>query len=104
METRHRKKQPIASLNHCSGIKLPVAELGQLNLEIFLRRWGVGNKGCHDGIVLAFVKNLKTVSLATRGMFEVHWRRIKLRKLMTKQKMWTLALQALFSRHTYNVQ
>ncbi|KAL8425380.1 hypothetical protein Efla_003608 [Eimeria flavescens] len=25
-----------------------------------LRRWGVGNKGCHDGMVLAFVKNLKT--------------------------------------------
>ncbi|CDJ61856.1 Chromosome III, complete sequence, related [Eimeria maxima] len=34
--------------------------------EALLRRWGVGNKGCHDGIVLAFVKNLKTVSLATR--------------------------------------
>ncbi|XP_026189618.1 uncharacterized protein LOC113146450 [Cyclospora cayetanensis] len=34
--------------------------------ESLLRRWGVGNKGCHDGIVLAFVKNLKTVSLATR--------------------------------------
>ncbi|CDJ50367.1 hypothetical protein, conserved [Eimeria brunetti] len=25
-------------------------------------------QGCHDGIVLAFVKNLKTVSLATRGL------------------------------------
>ncbi|CDI84899.1 hypothetical protein, conserved [Eimeria praecox] len=36
--------------------------------ESLLRRWGVGNKGCHDGIVLAFVKNLKTVSLATRGL------------------------------------
>ncbi|CDJ31864.1 uncharacterized protein EMH_0010490 [Eimeria mitis] len=36
--------------------------------HIFVRRWGVGNKGCHDGIVLAFVKNLKTVSLATRGL------------------------------------
>lgn len=34
--------------------------------DSLLRRWGVGNKGCHDGIVLAFVKNLKTVSLATR--------------------------------------
>lgn len=39
--------------------------------ENFLRRWGVGNKGCHDGIVLAFVKNLKTVSLATRGTTEL---------------------------------
>ncbi|KAL8275510.1 hypothetical protein Esti_000461 [Eimeria stiedai] len=49
-----------------------------------LRRWGVGNKGCHDGMVLAFVKNLKTVSLATRenvdtrvasSMFKTHVQR-----------------------------
>merc|ERR1712203_1110752 len=35
-----------------------------------LRRWGVGNKGCHDGILLVYVKNLRTVSIATRSGVE----------------------------------
>jgi len=35
-----------------------------------LRRWGVGNKGCHDGILLVYVKNLRTVAVATRSGVE----------------------------------
>ncbi|KAL8432382.1 hypothetical protein Efla_006157 [Eimeria flavescens] len=31
-----------------------------------LRQWGIGNKSCHDGLVLMFVKNHLIVSLAGR--------------------------------------
>ncbi|KAL8275869.1 hypothetical protein Esti_000205 [Eimeria stiedai] len=43
-----------------------------------LRQWGIGNKACHDGLVLMFVKNHLIVSLAGRAFCLVPPRKVEL--------------------------
>ncbi|XP_026192899.1 uncharacterized protein LOC113147232 [Cyclospora cayetanensis] len=50
-----------------------------------LRQWGVGNKPCHDGLLLMFVKNHLIVSLAGRG---------KLRERFIGRKLFVSFLRA----------